>query len=66
MVEGLSAGVPNFTRGFDHSLQFEVLLVRQHHQLSGNESEQTPEGSGGQRSLVCCSPWGRKEGDKTY
>ena len=23
--------------------------------------EQTPGDSGGQRSLVCCGPWGRKE-----
>ena len=30
-------------------------MVGQHHQLSGHESEQTPEDSGGQGSLACCS-----------
>ena len=34
-----------------------------HHRLSGNEFEQTPGVSEGQGSLVCCSPWGRKELD---
>ena len=33
-------------------------MVRQHHQLSGHESETILEDSAGQRSLVCCSPWG--------
>ena len=28
-----------------------------------NEFEQTPGDSEGQRSLVCCSPWGPKESD---
>ena len=28
-------------------------------------SEQTPGDSEGQRSLVCCSPWGHKELDAT-
>ena len=37
----------------------EQEMVRQHHQLSGQESEQTPWDSGVQRSLACCSPWGR-------
>ena len=36
------------------------------HQLNGHESEQTPGDSGGQRSLVCGSPWGHKELDTTY
>ena len=36
-----------------------------HHQLSRHESEQTAGNSGGQRSLVCCGPWGRKESDMT-
>ena len=30
-----------------------------------NEFEQTPGDSEGQRSLVCCSPWGPKESDTT-
>ena len=31
-------------------------MVGKHYQLNGHESEQTPEDSEGQRSLVCCSP----------
>ena len=30
-------------------------------QLNGHEFVQTPGDSEGQGSLVCCSPWGRKE-----
>ena len=41
-------------------------MVRQHDQLSGHKSDQTPGDSKGQESLVCCSPWGRKESDTTY
>ena len=40
-------------------------MVREHHWLNGHEFEQTPEDSGGQRSLACCSPWGCKESDMT-
>ena len=36
-----------------------------HHRLNGHEFEQTPGYSGGQGSLVCCSPWGRRELDST-
>ena len=36
-----------------------------HRCINGHESEQTLEGSEGQRSLACCSPWGRKESDTT-
>ena len=32
-----------------------------HHQLNGHEFEQTLGAGEGQGSLVCCSPWGRKE-----
>ena len=32
---------------------------------SGYEFEQTPGDSEGQRSLVCCSPWGGRESDTT-
>ena len=39
--------------------------VRQHHQLSGHESEQTPGDSEGQVNLVCCISWGLKELDTT-
>ena len=40
-------------------------MVGWHHQLNGQEFEQTPGDSEGQASLVCCSPWGRKELDMT-
>ena len=36
-------------------------MVRQHHRLNGHEFEQTLGDGEGQRSLVCCSPWGHKE-----
>ena len=36
-----------------------------HHQLNGQESEQTPGDGEGQGSLVCCSLWGHKELDMT-
>ena len=38
-------------------------MVGWHHRLNGHEFEQTPRDSEGQRSLACCSPWGRKELD---
>ena len=40
-------------------------VVGWHHQLNGHEFEQTPRGSEGQGSLVCCSPWSGKESDTT-
>ena len=40
-------------------------MVGWHHQLNGREFEQTPGDNEGQRSLACCSPWGRKEWDVT-
>ena len=40
-------------------------MVGWHHRLDGHEFEQTPGDSGGQGSLACCSPWGRKELDTT-
>ena len=40
-------------------------MVRQHRQLNGHEFEQTPRDSEGQRSPVCCNPWGHKESDTT-
>ena len=36
-----------------------------HHQLNGHEFEQAPGVGDGQGSLVCCSPWDRKESDMT-
>ena len=38
-------------------------MVGWHHRLNGHEFEQTPEDGEGQGSLMCCSPWGRKESD---
>ena len=35
-------------------------MVGWHHQLNGREFEQTQGDGRGQRSLVCCSPWGRR------
>ena len=40
-------------------------MVRWHHRLDAHEFEQAPEVGEGQESLVCCSPWGRKESDTT-
>ena len=40
-------------------------LVRWHHQFNGLELEQTPGFGDGQGSLVCYSPWGQKELDRT-
>ena len=40
-------------------------MVGQHYQLNGHECEETPGDGEGQRSLVCCSPWGHKESDMT-
>ena len=40
-------------------------MVGWHHRLNGRESEQAPGVGDGQGSLVCCSPWARKELDTT-
>ena len=40
-------------------------LIGWHHRHSGHEFEQTLGDSEGLGSLVCCSPWGRKELDMT-
>ena len=40
-------------------------MVGWRHRLDGHESEQAPRAGDGQRSLVCYSPWGRKESDTT-
>ena len=36
-----------------------------HHRCNGHELGQTSEDGEGQRDLMCCSPWGRKESDTT-
>ena len=45
-------------------LMFEC--VGWHHRLNGHKFEQTLDNSKGQRSLVCCSPWGCKELDTSW
>jgi len=40
-------------------------MVGCYHQFNGHESEQTQGNSDRQGSLVCCSPWDRKELDTT-
>ena len=40
-------------------------MVGWHHQLSGDEFEQTSGNSDGQGSPACCSPWGHTESDTT-
>ena len=36
-------------------------MMRRHHQLNAQESEQAPGDSEGQRSLKCCSPIGSQK-----
>ena len=40
-------------------------MVGWHHRLDRHEFEQAPGVCDGQRSLVCCSPWGHKKSDAT-
>ena len=40
-------------------------MVGWHHRLKGQEFEQALGVGDGQRSLMCCSPWGHKEPDMT-
>ena len=40
-------------------------MVEWHHRLNGYEFEQALGDGEGQKSLVCCSPWGCKELDTT-
>ena len=40
-------------------------MVGWHHRLDGHEFKQAPGVDDGRGSLVCCSPWGRKESDTT-
>ena len=41
-------------------------MVSWNHRLNEHEYEQTLGGSVGQGSLVCYSPWGRKESDMIW
>ena len=49
--------------GQEEKEETEDEMVGWHHRLSGHEFEQTLGDSEGQGSLLCCSPWGRKESD---
>ena len=40
-------------------------MIGWHHQLDEHEFEQAPGDGYGQGSLMCCSPWGRKESEMT-
>ena len=40
-------------------------MVEWRHRLYGHEFEQTLGDGEGLGSLICCSPWGRKESDLT-
>ena len=40
-------------------------MVGWHHRCNGHEFESTPGVGDGQRSLMCCTPWGGKESDMT-
>ena len=40
-------------------------MVGWHHQINGQELDQSPGDGEGQGSLACCSPWSRKEVDTT-
>ena len=40
-------------------------MVGWHHRLNGHEFEQAPGDADEQESLVCCSPCGHKELDRT-
>ena len=43
----------------------EDKIIGWHYQLNGHEFEQAPVDGEGQGSLACCSPWSRKESDRT-
>ena len=51
--------------GQDEKWMTEDEMVGWHHQLDGHVFEQALGVSDGQRSLACCSPWGRKGSDMT-
>ena len=61
-LEGPNAGKDS---GQEEKGTTEDEMVAWHHQLNGPEFEQVPGDGDWQGSLVCCSPWGRKESDTT-
>ena len=56
---------PDVGKGWRHEEKgmTEDEMVGWHHWFNGHELEQTLGDSEGQRSLLCCSPWGCKELD---
>ena len=57
---------PNAGKDWRHEKGItEDEMVGWHHQLDGHEFEQASGVADGQGSLVCCSPWDRKESDMT-
>ena len=53
------------TEGRRRRVMTEDEMVGRHHGLNVHGLEQTQGDSEGQENLVCCSPWGHKELDKT-
>ena len=53
-------------RGQEEKGVTEAKMIGRHYGLNGHEFEQTPGGSERQGSLACCSPWGRRESDRTW
>ena len=53
-------------RGQEEKGATEDEMVGWHHQLNGQEFEQTQGDGEGQAGLACCSPCGRKGSDMTY
>ena len=51
--------------GKEEKRAMEDEVVGWHHRLIGHEFEQTTGHCEGQGSLLCCSPWGCKELDRT-
>ena len=51
--------------GWEEEGTTEDEMVGWHHRLDGHEFEQTLGVGDAQGSLVCCSPWGHKESDRT-
>ena len=49
----------------ENSTQVPEVYLAPPGRLSGHEFEETLGEGEGQESLVCCSPWGRKESDTT-
>ena len=49
------------TEGQEEKGPREDEMIRHHHRLNGEESEETLGAGDGQGSLACCSPWGRSD-----